>query len=262
MAAPDYRIDGFEPASDGVEDDFDVATLFDDMYTALAAHHSPDGHDSFLLFYDRSAIWDNVPGTAEYVGMHFERDLGERTFTFDVTRQPTVPLTQSWLVTRGCPPEEIEPDAKLGPRPADALTTRLEDRLRTNPDGRYTLLDHYTYNPGRFDEGVEVRVILHDAHPDAADRPYRLFLEETTPSFATYTVREGAFSTAEDADTWVQERNGPLPLAPQPQGDLGRRAAAARSRTTTLATPGPATAAPGPAPAAAPGAARSRGGRS
>ncbi|MFE0762885.1 hypothetical protein [Streptomyces smyrnaeus] len=259
MTGPDYRIDGFAPASDRVADDFDVATLFDDMYTPLAAHHTADGQ-SFLLFYDRSAIWDNVPGTAEYVGMHFERDLDERTFCFDVTRQPTVPLAQNWLITRGCPPEEIEPDAAFGPRPADALTTRLEDRLRTNPNSRYTLLDHYTHNPGRFDEGAEVRVIVHDAHPDAADRPYRLFLEETTPSFAAYTVREGAFSTAEDADTWVQERNGPLPLAPQ--GDLARRAAAARSRTTASATPGPATAAPGPAPAAAPGAARSRGGRS
>lgn len=261
MTGPDYRIDGFEPASDRVDGDFDVATLSDDMYTTLAAHHAPDGRDSFLLCYDSSAIWD-VPGTAEYVGMHIERDVGERTFTFDVTRQPTVPLTQNWLIARGCPPESIEPDTKLGPRPADAVTTRLEEQLRYNPGGRYTLLDHHTHNPGSFEEGVEVSVLLHDAHPDAAERPYRLFLEEATPSFATYTVREGAFPTVEAAHTWLRKRDTPLPLAPQPPQNFGHRAAAARSRTTASATPGPATAAPGPAPAAAPGAARSRGGRS
>lgn len=260
MNSPDYRIDGFEPASDHVEDDFFSAAMFDDTYLPLAAHHTADGRESYLLFYDRSAIWD-VPGMAEYVGMHIERELEQRTFAFDVTRQPTVPLAQNWLITKGCPAKEIEPDADLGPRPADALTARLEERLRYNPEGRYTLLDDHTHNPCSPGEGVEVSLLMYDAHPDAAEKPYRLFLEETAPSFETYIVREGAFPTAEDADEWLRNRDAPLPLAPQPPGDLGPRASAARSRTTTATAPAPSPTVPGHAPTA-PGVVRARGGRS
>ncbi|WP_211122353.1 hypothetical protein [Streptomyces yatensis] len=260
MAAPDYRIDGFEAASDRVQDDFETVTLCDDMYAGLAAHHTVNGRESFLLFYDGAAVWD-VPGTAEYIGMHIERDLDERTFTFEVSRQPTVPLAQNWLITRGCPPEGIEPDRSVGPRPADALTARLEDQLRYNAEGRYTLLDQYTHNPGTFQGGVAVSILLYDAHPDAMEKPYRLFLEETGPSFETYTVREGAFPTAEAADEWLNTRDTPLPLAPELPGALGRLAAAARGRSITAVTPSPSPDAPETAPAPAPGGARTRGGR-
>lgn len=234
MTGPDYRIDGFEPASDLVEDDFFAATLTDDMYTELASHHTRG--NTFLLLYDSSAVWD-APGTAEYIGMRVQRDLFEDTFTFEHTRQPTVPITQNWLITQGCLPEAIELGAGLGPRPADALTSRLEDVLRANPGGRYTLMDDYTHNPGRINEGAEVIVLVHDGHPDAAERPYRLFLEETAPSSDTYTVREGAFSSAEAAGTWLRDRSTPLPLAPAPASDTGdRRATAALTRTTTSVT--------------------------
>ncbi|MFG3253298.1 hypothetical protein [Streptomyces sp. NPDC048172] len=232
MTDPDYRIDGFEPACDLVEEDFHAATLSADMYTELASHHTKG--NTFLLFYDSTAPWD-VPGTAEYVGMHVQRDLFESTFTFEHIRQPTVPVTQNWLISRGCPPQAIELSTAPGPRPADGLTSRLEDMLRANPDGRYTLLDHYTHNPCRFDEGVEVSTLVHDDHPDSAARPYRLFLEETTPSLDTYTVREGAFTSAEAADAWLRDRDTPLPLAPA-RSAVDRRAAAALVRTTTHAT--------------------------
>ncbi|MGY1438122.1 hypothetical protein [Streptomyces reniochalinae] len=235
MRGPDYRLDGFEPASGAVEGDFLSATQWDDMYTELAAHHTAD--DSYLLFYDRAAIWDDVPGSAEYVGMHIQRDSAEGTFAFDSARQPTVPFTQNWLSNRGCPPEAIELGAVPGPRPADALTSQVEDRLRANPGGRYTLLEDYTHNPGTFRDGVEVNALVHDAHPDSAERPYRLFLEETAPSLDTYTVREGAFTSAEAADAWLRARDTPLPLAPAPARDpVDRRAAAALTRTTTSVT--------------------------
>lgn len=234
MTGPDYRLDGFEPASGAVVGDFLSATQWDDMYTELAAHHT--ANDSYLLFYDRAAIWDNVPGSAEYVGMHIHRDCAEGTFTFESARQPTVPFTQNWLSNRGCPPEAIELD-EPGPRPADALTSQVEDRLRANSGGRYTLLEDYTHNPGIFREGVEISTLVHDAHPGSAERPYRLFLEETTPSLDTYTVREGAFNSAEAADAWLRDRDTPLPLAPAPASDtVGRRATAALARTTTNAT--------------------------
>ncbi|POX43056.1 hypothetical protein C3486_02210 [Streptomyces sp. Ru73] len=262
MAAPDYRLDGFQPASGRVEDDFHWVTLGDDTYAGLAAHHTPDGRHSYLLLYDGAAIWD-IPGTAEYLAIHIERDLNTGTFTFDAARRPTVPLTQHWLIHRGCPAEAIEPDGSVGPRPADALTARLEDQLRHHPEGRYTLLSHYTDNPGNNAEGIQVSTLLYDHHPDAADTPYRIFLEETVPSFATYTVREGAFPTAEAADTWMRTRNTSLPLTREPQAGLGRRAAAARARSTTAAPPGPSPTTPpgGTASPPAPSTIRTRGGR-
>lgn len=256
MNSPDYRVDGFEAASDRVEDDFFTSTLSDDMYTEVAAHHAPG--DSFLLFYDRAAIWDAVPGTAEYVGMHIQRDLVEGTFTFESAQQPTVPFSQNWLINRGCPPEAIELE-EPGPRPADALTSQLEDRFRATPDGRYTLLEDYTHNPGNLRDGVEVSTLVHDAHPDSAERPYRLFLEETAPSLQTYTVREGAFTTAEEADAWRMNRDTPLPLAPPPANTPDRRAAAAHARTTTDATASSQLPPPTPAPAPGTGPTRSRG---
>ncbi|WP_019546668.1 hypothetical protein [Streptomyces sulphureus] len=243
MTGPDYRLDGFAPVSDLVEDDFSAATLSDDMYTELAAHHTEG--TTFLLLYDRAAIWAD-PGTAEYVGMRIQRDLVEGTFTLEQARQPTVPITQNWLIARGCPPESIVLE-QTGPRPADALTSRLEDVLRTVPQGRYTLLDHSTRNPSNDRDGVEVSTLFHDADPASAERPYRLFLEETAPSLASYTVREGAFASAEEATAWLQHRDTPLPLAPAPAGTYDRRAAAALSRTASGAKASPQPTLPGAA---------------
>lgn len=227
----DYRIDGFEAATEQIEDDFSSATLSDDLFVPLAGHHSADGRDSYLLLHDRAAIW-GIPGTAEYVTLHITRDVEQRTFDFASERHPGAPLAQNWLVRRGCPQEAAEVSNHHGPRPADAFTARLEDLLRTNPGNRYELLDHCTDNPCSFDFGVEVRTLVYDSHPDSARTPYRLFLEETTKDLRSYTVREGAFTSAEQADTWVMERDSPLPLAPAPPDTGGRRAAAARARPT------------------------------
>lgn len=230
-SAPDYRLDGFQAATEQVEDDFCSVTLSDDLFAPLSEHHSADGRDSYLLLYDRAAIWD-IPGTAEYVTLHITRDVERGTFDFVSERHPVVPLAQNWLIRRGCPKEAAEVSHGDGPRPADALTARLEDRLRTNPGDRYEVLDHYTDNPCSSDVGVEVRTLVYDSHPDSAPAPYRLFLEETTKDMHTYTVREGVFASAEEADTWGVERDSPLPLAPTPQDAVGRRAAAARARST------------------------------
>ncbi|MFC9649571.1 hypothetical protein [Streptomyces sp. NPDC056937] len=229
--APDYRLDGFQAVTDQIEDDFFSVTLSDDLFVALTEHHSADGRDSYLLLYDRSAIWD-IPGMAEYVTLHITRDVEKRTFDFASERHPVVPLAQNWLIRRGCPQEVVRGSHPHGPRPADGLTARLEDLLRTNPGDRYEVLDHYTDNPCSFDVGVEVRTLVYDSHPDSAHAPCRLFLEETTMNLRSYTVREGAFTSAEEADTWIMERESPLPLASAPPGSVGRRAAAARARST------------------------------
>ncbi|MEU9122832.1 hypothetical protein AB0C96_23710 [Streptomyces sp. NPDC048506] len=228
---PDYRIDGFEPATELIEDDFHTVTLSDDMFVPLAEHHSADGRNTYLLLYDRTAIWD-IPGTAEYVTLRITRDIEQHTFDFAHERHPVIPLAQNWLIRQRCPAESAELSKNQGPRPADALTARLEDMLRTNPDGRYTVLDHSTDNPCSFDFGIEVSTLVHDSHPASAHAPYRLFLEETTKDFRSYTVREGAFPTAEAAGTWGRERSTPLPLAPAPNGAVGLRAEAARARST------------------------------
>ncbi|MFG3363533.1 hypothetical protein ACGF0K_00970 [Streptomyces sp. NPDC048156] len=227
---PDYRIDGFEAATEQIEDDFSSATLSDDLFAPIAEYHRADGRDSYLLLDDGAAIWD-IPGTAEYVTLHITRDIEQRTFDFASERHPVAPLAQNWLIRRGCPQEAAEVSNRHGPRPADALTARLEDLLRTNPSDRYEVLDHYTDSPCSFDFGVEVRTLVHDSHPDSAHTPYRLFLQETTKDLRSYTVREGAFTSAEQADTWVMERDSPLPLPPAPPDTVGRRAAAARARS-------------------------------
>ncbi|MEU1299966.1 hypothetical protein [Streptomyces shenzhenensis] len=225
---PDYRIDGLKPATERIEDDFDSVTLSDDMFVTLAAHHSADGRDSYLLLYDRSAIWD-IPGTAEYVTLHLIRDVERQTFTFEHDRHPILPLAQNWLIRQGCPPAGTEPTDHHGPRPADAITVRLEDRLRTDLDDRYEVIDHYTDNPCSFDRGVEVYTVVCDNDPDSAQAPYRVFLQETTRDLRSYTMREGAFTTAEAACAWATERNSPLPTAPVPHV---RRAQTARARST------------------------------
>ncbi|MFC9643514.1 hypothetical protein ACFTZF_33940 [Streptomyces mirabilis] len=227
---PDCRIDGFEAATEQIGEDFSSVTLTDDLFVTLANHHSGDGRASYLLLYDRAAIWD-TPGTAEYVSLHITRDVEQRTFAFASERHPVAPLAQNWLISRGYPNEAAEV-SNHGPRPADALTARLEDLLRANPGNRYEVLDHYTDNPCSFDFGVEVRTLVYDSHPDAADAPYRLFLEETAKGLRSYTVREGAFASADAADAWAMKRDSPLPLAPAPPGKADRRAAAARARST------------------------------
>ncbi|MGY0488304.1 hypothetical protein [Streptomyces sp. WG-D5] len=244
----DYRITGFQAATKDIEDHFVRATLSDDLFVPMADHHSADGLDSYLLFYDRAAVWD-APGQAEFVALHITRTPEQSTFDFAIQRAPVVPLAQNWLIQRGCPPEATLPTRNHGPRPADALTSRLEGLLRTNPENRYEVLDHFTDNPGAFDFGTEVRTLIYDHHPDSATAPYRLFLEEADKNFQTYTMREGAFVTAEAADTWAMAGSAPLPQPPEPPSRTTPRAQAARARS---AGPGPKHLAVPPAPVAAP----------
>lgn len=242
---PDYRLDGFDAVDERVEGAFFSATISDDMFRTLASHHSADGRDSYLLLHDSSAIW-GLPGAPSYISLHLIRDIGQRTFRFEHDTHPVVPLAQNWLIQKGCPPALIEIADPNSPRPADALTAQLEDQLKTNTGDRYEVIDHYTHDPGTFDFGIETRTLVRDHHPDSAGAPYRLFLEEVTKDLRTYTVREGAFASAEAADEWGRfDNDTPLPVAPARDSALSRLAAAARARSTTTSA---ALAAP-PAPA-------------
>ncbi|MGW1279314.1 hypothetical protein ACWD4V_20530 [Streptomyces tsukubensis] len=258
--AQDYRLHGFTAVSEEVAEHFFHATLDEDSFVPLAAHHTADGRDSYRLFHDPTYIY-GVPGTVSFVALHIARDTEQRTYRFAQEKHPLAPLAQHWLIEQGCPPEGIELSNPNGPRPADALTARLEDRLRVNPEGRYEVFDHYTGEPGGFDTGMETWVIVHDTHPDSADAPYRLFLEEIAPSLRTYTLREGAFPTAEAAEDWTWNTERPLPSALDP---LTARTEAARSRSARaparLAVP-PAPVTP-PRPVVAAGAVTARRGSS
>ncbi|MER7047573.1 hypothetical protein [Streptomyces jumonjinensis] len=206
--APDYRLDGFTAATAEVERDFLNATFSDDSFVPLAAHHSQGGRDSYLLFFDRSATW-GIPGSPAYVALHLHRDADLGTFRFSQETHPLVPLGQRWLIEQGCPPDGIGLTNTHGLKPADPLTTLLEDLLRTGPGDRYEVLDHYT-------DDEETWALLRDADPDLAELPYRVFLEEVSFQGNTYTFREGTFATADAADDWLYDRDTPLPLAPAP----------------------------------------------
>lgn len=218
--APDYRLDGFAAATAEVERDFFHTTLSDGSFVPLAAHHSADAQDSYLLFYDQSATW-GVPGSPPYVALHLARDAELGTFRFSQESHPLVPLGQRWLVEQGCPPDGIGLTNTHGLQPADLLTAELEDLLRTGPEGRYEVLEHYT-------DDEETWVLLRDTDPSAAELPYRVFLEEVSFREVTYTVREGAFATADAADDWLSDRDTPLPAAPAPAAGRAE-AAVARS---------------------------------
>lgn len=216
-SSPAYRIDGYEAAAERIEDDFVSVTLSDGEFLPLAEHHTADGRDSYLLLYDGSAIW-GIPGAPSYVSLHITRDVEQRTFRFRQDTHPLIPLAQNWLIRKGCPPDAIEVSRQDGPRAADALTTQLEDRLQTNPGNRYEVIDHYTDNTGSFDAGIETWTLTRDSHPDSVSAPYRLFIEEVTKNMGSYTVREGTFTSAEAADSWISDRDTPLPPAAAPTG--------------------------------------------
>jgi hypothetical protein len=228
---PDYRLDGFEPADDVVADDFDSLTLLDDNFLTIAEHHSSDGHDTYLVLYDSSAQW-GVPGTPAYIALHVSRDVEQRSFRFDSTSVALVPLAQRWLIQRGCPAEAIEVSPASSPKPNDELTQQLEERLKSS-GSRYEVLDHNTYNPGSFDLGVETWVLVHDSHPDSAEEPYRVFLEEVSADLSGYTVREGAFAIEDAAKEWLWNRDTPLPQPVEATHATTCRTQAALARSTT-----------------------------
>ncbi|MFF4297259.1 hypothetical protein ACFY0N_26870 [Streptomyces vinaceus] len=239
---PDYRITGFEPANAVTEDSYELVASAAEDLAVVAAHHSANGRDTYLVLYDATAIYGH-PGAPAYVAVHITRDVQRRVFDFNHAHHPLVPLAQNWLIEKGCPPDAVRAFNDRGPQPADALTSRLEGLLRTNVGQRYFVLDHYTDHQSSSNTGARTSTLVHDRHPLSAARPYRVFLEEVTQDFETYTVREGAFSSIEAADLWIAA--GDLPLPPAPASVQGWRADAARVRTTCAngAPPAPSDAA-------------------
>jgi hypothetical protein len=221
----DFRLDDFEPA-DAVSELAESSLWAGDL-TVLAEHHTtPNGSRSYLVAHDGSVTW-GVPGEPQLVAIEITRDLRERTFTFEAASHAGLAFAQNWLVERGCPPEPI---AQVGAdliQPADDLTVRVEQQIRTSGD-RYKVLATQTsdYDP------CETWTMVRDS--GAAQAPIRVFLEEVATDALTYTVREGAFADEDAAQDWLDNRDGPLPEPPEYRGDAAAlRTRAALTRSTS-----------------------------
>jgi hypothetical protein len=223
---PNFRLGGLTPADESsAEAEGDIG-LWDDLFSALAEHHTPDGKQSFLVIHDGSATWG--PGAPQFIALHITRGLTARTFRIELADHPTVPFAQLWLASRGCPPDAIQLLEDQHIEPADALTVRIEGQIR-HSGTRYEIKDHYTYDSVPYETWVTVR----DSDPSAADLPVRIFLEETDLDAFTYTVREGAFRDDTSANQWLFDRGTPLPEPPEHLVSADRRTRAALTRSTT-----------------------------
>ncbi|MFE3774517.1 glycosyl hydrolase [Streptomyces sp. NPDC059122] len=222
----DFRLDDFEPAD--ADSEYAEQYFWASDHTVLAEHHStPNGsHHSFVLAHDRSVTW-GPPGEPQIRAIKVTRDLVQNTFTFESTYHPTVSFAQNWLIERGCPPERISQLDDGFMKPADDLTMRVEQRLRTSGN-RYEVLDSYTSD---FDP-CETWTLTRDSV--ATQAPIRIFLEEGNFDSHTYTMREGAFADEDAARHWLDNRSNPLPQPPKHLGD----AAALRSRAALTRSAG------------------------
>ncbi|MFI9202192.1 hypothetical protein [Streptomyces sp. NPDC053048] len=237
LFAQHFRLDGYTLATGSDEDHFLGLVTDHDILTPLITRHTPDGARSYLVLHDGAAIW-GVPGTAQLIAVVVSRDPGSRTFRFQSERHPVLPLAQRWLIAHGAAPDAVRLPAQWGgPKPTDALTSVLDEQLRTSGD-RYEVLDHYTGDCSEY----ETYVLVHDKAPASVEQPYRLFLEQMTSAGDAYTLREGAFRTEGGAREWMEERDGPLP-APHttvPGALSVPRAQTARAATRRTSCPPPA----------------------
>ncbi|MFH9734394.1 glycosyl hydrolase [Streptomyces sp. NPDC017260] len=194
------------PADDASEEAMETFRAGD--LTVLSQHHtSPSGSHSFVLAHDRSVTW-GAPGEPQLFAIAVARDLSRSTFTFETSYHATASFAQSWLVERGCPPERIALSGGDYVKPADDLTVQVEQQIRGSGT-RYEVLDTYTsdYGPS------ETWTLVRDSR--AAQAPVRVFHEEWDHEADTYTMREGAFADVGVAQTWLDERSGPLPEPPE-----------------------------------------------
>ncbi|MBA4864039.1 glycosyl hydrolase [Streptomyces sp. PSKA54] len=223
----DFRLDGLVPADQASARS--LRSVFSGDLHPVAEHHNggADRSESYLLVYDESAAW-GVPGEPQLRAITITRDGREGLFTFKAESHALAALGMNWLIERGCPPEVIIQPVEGLLRPADDETVQLEARLATSK-GRYRIRETWTEGSG----GAESYVIAEDA--EASAMPVRVFLEEPDFGAGTYRLREGAFPSFEAASSWLRERNGPLPAAPE-QDLSARRAAQARARSTGLPT--------------------------
>ncbi|MFD8978632.1 hypothetical protein [Streptomyces sp. NPDC059564] len=207
---PDFRLDGFEPVSEAVEEAFwNHLDAESESMTTLATHHSPDGSNSFYVIHDGSVTW-GTPGDPQIIAAHIRRDGATATYDFEHAELPLPAMAQSWLIRRGCPAEAIALPPGMGTTAADAATVALQQRLMRDGDN-FVLLDSHTDDTAPHTEVV----VLLQALGERVHKPFRVLLEQADLDSFTHTLREGAFETLEEAVDWMEDRSTPLP-APAP----------------------------------------------
>lgn len=221
----DFRLDDFEPADANSE--YAEQRMWSGDLTVLAQHHTtPNGSHSYVVAHDGSVTW-GVPGEPQVVAIKVARDLSLNTFTFESAYHATVSFAQNWLIERGCPTERITQVGDGFINPADGLTVRIEQQIRTSGK-QYEVLDTQTsdYDP------CETWTLTRDSR--AAQAPIRVFLEAADFDADTYAMREGAFADEDAALNWLDNRGDPVPEPPEYQGDAAAlRTRAALTRSTS-----------------------------
>ncbi|MCY0933810.1 hypothetical protein [Streptomyces sp. H34-S4] len=216
---PDFRLDGFEPASEAVGEAFwNHLDAESESMTTLAAHHSPDGRHSFYVIHNGAVTW-GIPGEPQLIAAHIERDSTAMTYAFDHAELPLPAMAQSWLIKRGCPAAAIALLPDMGTTAADTATVALQQRLMRDAD-HFALLDSYTDDASRQPQTV----VLLQALGERVQKPFRVLLEQADLDSFTHTLREGGFETLEEAVNWMEDRSTPLPPpAPSTARTAGQR---------------------------------------
>ncbi|GGS93033.1 hypothetical protein [Streptomyces chromofuscus] len=206
----DFRLDDFEAADERAEEAFWHAIgIEQDMLTALAEYHTPDGSQSFYVLHNGAATW-GIPGEPQLVALYLQRDLAGRTFRFEHAKLPLSAMAQSWLIHRGCPRDAIGLLPGMGTPSADETTRALEQRLMGDGD-HFALLCSYT----RDDPDDMTTVVVLRALDERSPAPFRVLHEEVDTDAGMHTLREGGFATVDEAVQWCDNRLGgeaaPLP---------------------------------------------------
>ncbi|MFP8903909.1 hypothetical protein [Streptomyces atacamensis] len=208
----DLRLDGFVAADEQTEKAFRRAIQSEQTeLTPLAEHHTPDGA-SYYVLHNRAVTW-GIPGEPQLVALHLRRDRETKTFRFDHAALPLPAMAQSWLIHRGCPPEEISLAPGTGTAPADEATRALEQRLMGDGD-RFALLHSYTDDDPDHAMTVAVLRCLDERSPS----PFRVLHEDVDTDSWTHTLREGGFATSAEAHRWCEDAlRGQAPVLPPVQ---------------------------------------------
>ncbi|MFD9484671.1 hypothetical protein ACFWBX_11825 [Streptomyces sp. NPDC059991] len=199
-SSPDFRLDGYEAVNDRVAEQFwQHIDIEANELTVLAEHHTDDQRHSYYVLHNGAVTW-GIPGEPQLVALHLQRDVQARTFRFQHEQLPLVPMALSWLIARGCPKDAIALRPDMGTDAADEATKALEDRLTLDGD-HFAVVTSYTSDDDL--ERVQITVLLAAIDENAPLR-FRVLLEEVDTEHWTHTLREGGFSTYEQATDWWQ----------------------------------------------------------
>ncbi|MEV7088023.1 glycosyl hydrolase [Streptomyces sp. NPDC093085] len=221
----DLRLDGLAPVDDASA--FAYGGIWPSALTPIVEYHTnPTGIRSYLAAHDDSVAW-GTPSDPQIIAISIERDYDRDTFTFETAYHATVSFAQNWLIEHGGPPERIAQVSDAFKKPADNLTTQVEQKLRTS-GARYKVLDSHTSDYGPYETWTLTR------DTGAAQAPVRVFLEAEDFNARAYTLREGAFADEDAARRWLTGRDSPLPQPPE----YGSENAALRTRAALTRSAG------------------------